>query len=70
MNVSAVGSAWFQGSGYAVMFREVFDAVLGRIIVGRGGDTTSVLDLTIATVVSGEVCFKADLSALGCFPEK
>ena len=32
-----------------------------------GGDTTLVLDLTIAIVVSGEVDFKADLRALGCF---
>jgi hypothetical protein len=33
----------------------------------RGGDTTLVLDLTIAIAASGEVGFKADLSALGCF---
>ena len=33
----------------------------------RGGDTVLVLDLTVATVVTGEVGFNADLSALGCF---
>ena len=33
----------------------------------REGDTTLVLDLVTATVVSGEAGFKADLSALGCF---
>ena len=33
----------------------------------REGDKTLVLDLVTATVVSGEIGFKADLSALGCF---
>ena len=35
MNVLAVGSAGLQRSDYAVMLREVLDAVLGRISVER-----------------------------------
>ena len=77
MNVLAVGSAGFQRSGYAVMLCEVL-ALMQYCVESlscvtiltfrlREGDTTLVFDFVMATVVSGEVGFRADLSALGCF---